>query len=253
MGTQNPEVQTDVVRERRLLTAELTKSLDLSPQTKHLEFAVQGVDEFRFVPGQFVSIKQPRPDGKVHTRAYSIASPPRDDASFDLCLNRVDDGFLSNWLCDLEVGEAVQFHGPHGLFTLREPRQHAIFIATGTGIAPIRSMLQWLFAEPERNRGHKYWLVFGTRYEHSIYYREEFEQIARDNPNFHYVPTLSRCGDDWQGYRGYVQDHVREIVAGRTDLQAYICGLNAMVAANRKLLTEELGWERKQIVFERYD
>jgi len=239
--------------ERQLLTAELTKSVLLSPQTKHLELMVEGVDEFRFVPGQFVTIRQPRPDGKVHTRAYSIASPPRRDATFDLCLNRVEDGFLSNWLCDLEIGAKVQFHGPHGLFTLREPRQDAVFIATGTGIAPIRSMVEWLFAAPERNCGHEYWLVFGTRYEHSIYYRDEFEKIARENANFHYVPTLSRCGDDWQGCRGYVQDHVRSIVAGRRDLQAYICGLNEMVAAVRKLLTEAMAWDKKQIVFERYD
>ena len=114
-------------------------------------------------------------------------------------------------------------------------------------------MVHWLFEKPERNRGHEYWLVFGTRYEHSIYYRDEFEQIERENPNFHYVPTLSRGGDDWQGRRGYVQDHVREIVAGRSDMQAYICGLHQMVDANRKLLKEELGWDRKQIVFERYD
>ncbi|MGC2108934.1 MAG: FAD-dependent oxidoreductase [Candidatus Korobacteraceae bacterium] len=250
MSTQ---VQERTTFERLLLTAELTKSILLSPQTKHLEFRVGGVDEFRFVPGQFVSIKQPRPDGKQHTRAYSIASAPRTDATFDLCLNRVDDGFLSNWLCDLEVGTTVQFHGPHGLFTLREPKGDAIFIATGTGIAPLRGMVQWLFEEPARNRGHEYWLVFGTRYEHSIYYRDEFERIERDNSNFHYVPTLSRCGDRWQGCRGYVQDHVRQIVAGRRDLQAYICGLHQMVDTNRKLLQEEMGWERKQVVFERYD
>jgi ferredoxin-NADP reductase len=249
----NTLVQERTTSQRQLLTAELTESMLLSPQTKHLELRVVGVEEFRFVPGQFVSIKQPRPDGKVHTRAYSLASPPRSGPSFDLCLNRVEEGFLSNWLCDLEVGATVQFHGPHGLFVLREPRQDAIFIATGTGIAPIRSMVEWLFAQPERNRGHEYWLVFGTRYEHSLYYRNEFEQIARNNANFHYVPTLSRCGEDWQGGRGYVQDHVRRIVAGRHDMQAYLCGLNQMVAANRKLLVEELGWDRKQVIFERFD
>ncbi len=238
---------------RQLLTAELTKSVLLSPQTKHLELRVEGVEEFRFIPGQFVTIKEPRADGKLHTRAYSIASAPRSEPTFDLCLNRVENGFLSNWLCDLEVGATVEFHGPHGLFTLREPRQDAVFIATGTGVAPIRSMVEWLFANPERNRGHEYWLVFGTRYQHSIYYRDEFEQIGRENPNFHYVPTLSRCGDDWQGCRGYVQDHVRQIVAGRTDMEAYICGLNQMVAANRKLLGEEMGWDRKRIIFERFD
>ena len=100
--------------ERQLLDARLTKSILLSPQTKHLELKVEGLDEFRFVPGQFVSIKHPRPDGKEHTRAYSIASAPRPDATFDLCLNRVEEGFLSNWLCDLEVGTTLKFHGPTG-------------------------------------------------------------------------------------------------------------------------------------------
>jgi len=250
METQTQE-RTTV--ERQMFTARLTRSVLLSPQAKHLEFTVEGLDEFRFTPGQFVSIKQPKPDGKEHTRAYSLASAPRANPTFDLCLNRVGSGFLSNWLCDLEEGASVHFHGPHGLFTLREPRKDAVFIATGTGIAPIRGMLQWLFEQPERNHGSEYWLFFGTRYEHSIYYRDEFELIQRENPNFHYVPTLSRGGDLWSGRRGYVQDHVREVVAGRTDMQAYICGLHQMVDANRKLLKEELGWDRKQIVFERYD
>jgi ferredoxin-NADP reductase len=239
--------------QRQMFTARLTKSILLSPQTRHLELTVEGVDEFRFTPGQFVSIKHPKPDGKEHTRAYSIASPPRCNPTIDLCLNRIGEGFLSNWLCDLEEGAMVEFHGPHGLFTLREPRKDSIFIATGTGVAPIRGMVHWLFEKPERNRGHEFWLVYGTRHEHSIYYRDEFEQIEHENPNFHYVPTLSRCGDDWHGCRGYVQDHVRQIVAGRSDMQAYVCGLHQMVNANRELLKSEMGWDRKQIVFERYD
>jgi len=250
MSTQ---VQERTSVERPLLTAELTKSVWLSPQTKHLELRVSGADEFRFTPGQFVSIKQPRLDGKLHTRAYSIASAPRAAATFDLCLNRVEDGFLSNWLCDLEVGATVQFHGPHGLFVLRESRLDAIFIAAGTGIAPIRSMIQWLFERPDRNRGYDYWLIFGTRHEESIYYREEFEHFEKKNGNFHYMPMLSRGGDEWQGCRGYVQDHVRAIVDGRADMQAYICGLYPMVNANRRLLQEEMCWARKRVIFERYD
>ena len=238
---------------RKFLTARLQRSVLLSPATKHLQFAVEGVHEFNFVPGQFVSIKQQRPDGKWHTRAYSLASAPRPDATFDLCLNRVEDGFLSNWLCDLEAGAEVEFHGPHGLFTLRQPQKDAVFIATGTGIAPLRGIVHWLFDQPERNQGHQYWLVFGTRYEENLYYRDEFERIACEHANFRYLPTLSRGGEHWTGCKGYVQDHVRQIVGTRQDMQAYICGLHQMVDANRKLLKEELGWDRKQIVFERYD
>ncbi len=106
---------------------------------------------------------------------------------------------MSNWLCDIEVGTNVSFHGPHGLFTMREPKHDAVFIATGTGIAPFRSMVQWLFADPERNQDRQVWLVFGTRYEHGIYYKEEFEQIDREQPELSLRRTLSRCQDDWTG------------------------------------------------------
>ncbi|HEX8801472.1 MAG TPA: FAD-binding oxidoreductase, partial [Terriglobales bacterium] len=127
--------------ERKLLSARLLRSIALSDQTKHLEFAIEGGEGFHFTAGQFVSIQQPKPDGKVHTRAYSLASAPTHDARFDLCLNRVESGFLSNWLCDLEEGATVQLHGPHGMFTLRQPHQDSVFIATGTGVAPIRGMV----------------------------------------------------------------------------------------------------------------
>jgi ferredoxin-NADP reductase len=239
--------------ERKLLSARLSRSVFLSDQTKHLEFTVQGADDFAFIPGQFVSIQQLKPEGKTHTRAYSIASAPKASASFDLCLNRVEKGFLSNWLCDLEEGATVQFHGPHGMFTLRQPHQDSVFIATGTGVAPFRGMVHWLFERRERHQDRQFWLVYGTRHEEGLYYRDEFLAIEQAHPNFHYVPTLSRGGTEWHGLRGYVQDHVREIVGAGRDMQAYICGLHQMVDENRKLLKDELGWDRKQIVFERYD
>ena len=235
-----------------LQIARLTKSIELSDQTKHLEFEIPEVESFDFKAGQFVSIREQRADGKWITRAYSVASAPRRNC-FDVCLNRVESGFMSNYLCDIAVGTEVHFHGPHGLFMLREHRQDALFISTGTGVAPFRAMAQWLFADPARNAGHCFWMVYGTRYPKDIYYREEFERMAAEHPNFHYVVTLSRAQEEWKGYRGYVQERVREIVGKRTDMQAYICGLNDMVSATRDLLQNEIGWDRKQIFYERYD
>ncbi len=236
--------------------ARVTRSILLSEKTKHIEFEVLDVPKFDFIAGQFVSIREPRPDGKFHTRAYSIASDPRSDNTFDLCLNRVEEGFMSNYLCDREVGEEVHMHGPHGHFVLHEELKPTIFISTGTGVAPFRSMARWLFQHPERYNGHDFWMIYGTRYEEDIYYREEFEQMQREHSNFHYVCSLSRGGETWQGLRGYVQDHMREIVKqqdGGKHMQVYICGLNDMVSGVRKILTEEFGWEKKQINFERYD
>ncbi len=257
---------------RPLSTARLERKLLLSEpaQCFHLEFRVAGQESFDFHPGQFVSLVANDARGKQQTRAYSIASAP-DGARFDLCVNRVEGGFFSNLLCDLNVGDTVQFHGPHGLFLLRHPLTDSIFIATGTGIAPMRGFAQWLFPESgeDRSGGRQFWLVYGTRHETELYYAHYFEKLAAERHNFHYLSSLSRPHEGWEGLRGYVQEHVAKIVVERArhahsgpvltaaepagfDIHAYICGLNEMVSANRDKLME-LGWQRKQVIFERYD
>jgi ferredoxin-NADP reductase len=258
--------------DRPLLTARLQQKLLLSDsaQCYHLEFAIDEFSHFDFLPGQFISCVAADDRGKTQTRAYSIASAPRKNM-LDLCVNRVGSGFFSNLLCDLEVGQTIQFHGPHGFFTLRQPLTDSIFIATGTGIAPILGFVQHLFPEngEDRSGGRQIWLVYGTRHETEIYYQKYFEKVAAERHNFQYLCTLSRPQEGWVGLRGYVQDHVARLLDNRDlhkhaepvptiaesagfDIHAYICGLNDMVSGNRDRLKER-GWERKQIMFERYD
>jgi ferredoxin-NADP reductase len=269
---------------RETHTARLDQKLCISEtaQCYHFEFVLDGMESFPFAPGQFVSAVAEDENTKQQTRAYSLASAANGNR-FELCVNRVAGGFFSNHLADLPdlsflpIGGTIQIHGPHGNFTLREPITDSILISTGTGVAPMRGFLQWLFPQggPDRSDGKEIWLVYGTRYETDTYYRAEFEALARSHSNFHYLPTLSRATPNWTGLRGYVQEHVARIVEERADrlgqplplpapdlaispaelrfdIHAYICGLNNMVAATRELLTG-LGWHRKQIVFERYD
>ena len=232
-------------------TARLTRSIALAGFTKHLEFEMQNIARFGFVPGQWLSLKHTESDGEEITRAYSIASPPGENNRFALCLNRVQDGFMSNFLCDMNEGDEISCQGPFGDFILRPPMRDTIFIATGTGIAPFRSMVHWLVADPSRHE-RQLWLLFGSRTEQDIYYHQEFLRLAEAHKNFHYLPTLSRGAPDWQGLRGYVQEHVPGIVSGRTEMHAYICGLDKMIRANRDLL-KSLGWDRKSIRYEKYD
>jgi ferredoxin-NADP reductase len=238
------------------LIARLVRSRTLSELTKHLEFEINGVPRFGFVAGQWLSFKTNKADGEQIVRAYSIASPPDGDNKLALCLNRVQDGFMSNFLCDMKEGDEIDCQGPFGDFILRPPMRDTIFIATGTGIAPFRSMLHWLFTSPDagdaRHLGKQLYLIFGIRTEKDIYYHDEFLRLAAEHANFHYLPTLSRGGADWRGLRGYVQEHVPAIAQGRTDMHAYICGLDKMVKANRDLL-KSLGWDRKSILYEKYD
>jgi ferredoxin-NADP reductase len=257
---------------RQLYIAHLDEKLLLSERAQcyHLEFTAPEMQSFDFIAGQFVSMVAEDSHGKQQTRAYSIASAPSGNR-FSLCVNRVEGGFFSNKLCDMEPGDQMQFHGPHGLFTLRQPLTDGIFIATGTGVAPMRGFAEYLFPESgeDRSEGRHFWLVYGTRHESDIYYQRYFEKVAAERHNFHYLATLSRPNGEWEGLRGYVQDHVAEIVTRRAqenhrapvptmgepagfDIHAYICGLNEMVAGNRERLTQ-LGWQRKQVIFERYD
>jgi ferredoxin-NADP reductase len=259
-----------------MYTARLMRKhcLSESAQCFHLEFKVEELAEFDFAAGQFVSLVADDPAGKSQTRAYSMASAARRN-EFDLCVDRVEGGFFSNLLCDLEEGQTVKFHGPYGFFLLRQPLTDSILIATGTGVAPIRAFTQALFPEngphagEDLSEGRESWLVYGTRYATELYYRDYFEKLAAEHSNFHYIATLSRPDDDWRGSRGYVQEHVERIATEHTamshtaseatvaegggfNVHAYICGLNEMVSANRETL-KKLGWQRKQIVFERYD
>jgi len=242
--------------------ARIVRSVTLSEFTKHLELEVDGVPRFGFVPGQWLSVKATTPDGEEITRAYSIASQPSENGYFAFCLNRVQEGFMSNYLCSLDEGAKIAFQGPFGDFILRPPLRDTVFIATGTGIAPFRSMLHWLLApndlalgdltKTDRHQGRQFWLLFGARHEQDIYYREEFERLAAEHSNFHFLPTLSRAVAEWKGLRGYVQEHLAEVVGTRTGMHAYICGLDKMVKANRELL-KSLGWDRTSIRYEKYD
>jgi ferredoxin-NADP reductase len=234
------------------------------------------MESFPFVSGQFISAVATDKNGKQQTRAYSISSASRTN-HFELCVNRVENGFFSNYLCDLHEGDAIQVHGPHGHFVLHEPVTDSILVATGTGVAPMRGYTQWLFPEDgsDRSGGKEIWLVYGTRHETDIYYQQYFEVLERRVPNFHYLPTLSRALDSWPGLRGHVQGHISKIVEERAarlglllpeppvdpsippaelrfGIYTYICGLNFMVSGVRELMTG-YGWHRRQIVFERYD
>jgi ferredoxin-NADP reductase len=266
---------------RELYTARLARKECISEvaQCYHFEFVVDEMENFSYAPGQFISAVATDENGKQQTRAYSIASAPAANR-FELCVNRVEEGFFSNHLADLPdmpVGSTIQIHGPHGHFVLQEPITDSILVATGTGVAPMRGYAQWLFPAdgPDRSQGKHIWLVYGTRHESDIYYQKEFEALAARKPNFHYLPTLSRALESWTGLRGHVQVHVEAIIKERAarlgipvvqpevdpsisvrdlrfDFYTYICGLNFMVSGERELLTG-LGWHRKQIVFERYD
>lgn len=229
------------------MKARLIESVEIAPEVRHFVFEAPAVENLEFAPGQFVSFTEPF-NGRSVTRAYSIASAPQGNR-FDLCLNRVVDGIFSPYLFQLTPGSEVEMRGPLGYFTPKEPFGDSVLIATGTGIAPFRAFLR---SDVVRDSDAQVTLLFGTRYKDGILYRNEFEELERSRPGFRFLPTLTRPDEHWTGLTGRVQQHLDEVLGGRTDLTVYLCGLKAMVDDVRKILKEK-GFDRKQIVAEKYD
>jgi len=229
------------------MTAKLLEVREIAPNVRHFLFQVEDAPAFAYVPGQFVSFTA-EINGSPITRAYSIVSTP-SGRCFELCLNCVVEGKLSPYLFSLKPGDEVPMTGPWGGFIFRQPVEDSVLVATGTGIAPFRAMLKDIL---QRDSSHQFTLIFGVRYEQTLLYRDEFEELARKHANFRFWPTLSRPGPDWQGRRGHVQEHLPEAIGDRRDVNVFICGLKAMVDDVRTRLKAQ-GFERKRIIYEKYD
>lgn len=229
------------------MKATIVEFRDIAPEVRHFVFEVPEVQQLQFKPGQFISFKETIGEKKI-TRPYSIASLP-DGNRFQLCLNLVHQGVFTPHLFALKAGDSLEMTAPLGFFTVRNPSKEALFIATGTGIAPFRSMTPDYLSHPEAKQ---LTLLFGVRHTSTIYYRDDFDAWAKLYPNFRFWPTLSRPESSWTGRTGHVQAHLLEAIGDRRDLDVYICGLKAMVDDVRAML-KELGFDRKQIIFEKYD
>lgn len=229
------------------MEARLIDSREIAPGVRHFEFEALGVERLEFLPGQFTSFTDVI-EGKEITRAYSLASAPSGTNRFELCLNEVEHGHLSPRLFQMRPGDRMEMRQPLGMFVLRQPPRDSIFIATGTGIAPFRSILQAHL----NASSPAFTLLFGVRYESHLLYRDEFEELALRHPHFRFWPTLTRPEPGWTGRQGRVQTHLPEAIGNRRDVDFYLCGLKEMVNDVRSVL-KDMGFDRKQIFYEKYD
>ena len=184
--------------------------------------------EIRFQAGQFVSFEVAKAGLRFPvTRPYSIASAPSKRDAIELLLNLVPGGPGSTFLFSLQPGDPTSFRGPAGTFVLREYRdKRLLFVATGTGIAPIRSMLHARLPSPTPVT-----LIWGLRHDHDVYYQDELAALAEKFPEFSYTITLSQPSSSWTGSVGRVQTHIDPHIATVEDLAVYVCGSHAMITS----------------------
>ncbi len=246
------------------------------PYPALLRVRVDPEENIGFSPGQYITVRYedtPRP--------YSVASSPNEDV-IEFCMRRVPDGRLTSKLFEnLSEGDEVTVRGPNGDFVLEEPSGRDIaFLATGTGVAPLRSMIRYTLEEcRDEHDGTQrdLWLFLGAAWKDDLPYRQEFHELADEHENFHFVPTCSREEylTDWDGETAYVQQTLTKYldenvplpdaaqraggdpaydIDARIDpenLEVYACGVNAMVSRLAGM-ARKLGVPDEHIQYEGY-
>ncbi len=223
----------------------------LTYNVRGFRFRLPSDIDFNFKPGQFVIMHIPH-EGKTVKRAYSIASAPHEKGILEFCIQKLEGGIASNFFWNVKEHTKLTFGGPHGTFYLKEPLDYEpVFMPTGTGVAPFRSMIKHLL---HINYTKPIWLLFGTRYEHSLLYESEFRKFSKLRRNFKYIPTVSRA-KEWSGERGHVQDtfakYFPNVPEDTANKQIYLCGWDKVVKAVSTDLADK-GIPQEQIHFEEW-
>jgi CDP-4-dehydro-6-deoxyglucose reductase, E3 len=263
-----------VPSEPRFREVELHASRALSPTVRSIVLRTVDGSELSWVGGQHVELLVPpgsagEPgswrcdpawlEGVHATRhPFSIASPPDAGASDRIELavgisegDSVQGDSVSALVQGLRPGVRLGMVGPNGSFTRAgwwdEP---AVFVATGTGVAPLRAMI--LADLRHRRQGPPMVLLFGCRTEEDLLWHAEFTALAAEHERFRYEPTLTRPGDGWKGRRGRVQEHVASLVREVGPVPVFAAGQAEMVADVRRVLASDLGHPPDRIRTEGY-
>jgi len=223
---------------------------DHTHNTKRFWIEVTELEQFDFIPGQFVTLDLPiheKPNKRW--RSYSIASWPDATNVFELLIVLAEGGLGTNYLFnEISVGSELDFRGAQGVFTLPENLEKDIFlICTGTGIAPFRSMINHLYLK--KIAIQNIYLVFGCRKKEDFLYYDELKTLQEKLPGFHYIPTLSR--EQWEGHHGYVHPLYEELCKEKQDAQFFLCGWKYMIDEAKKRILE-MGYDKKTIHLELY-
>lgn len=187
-----------------------------------------------YFPGQYVDIE--RRDGV--RRSYSLANAPRADHLLELQVRQVPDGAMSAyWFDTAKVNDLLQVKGPLGSFFLREAAgKQVVLLATGTGIAPIKAMLQQIAVFGASDAPRSITLLWGGRLPADLYWDPRTIDLSSTGLVMNYVPVLSRADEQWEGARGYVQDVLLQRCQDFRDTAVYACGSEAMIESARTQL-----------------
>jgi len=225
-----------------------SKILEIENLTKGTKnFVLSVPKDFNFKAGQYILLELPV-GGKIQRRAYSISSAPRKKY-LELCIKFSSGSSFSQKLKKLKKGSEINLIGPTGNFFIdKKPINNLVFISAGTGIAPLKSMIENLLVNLKFKR--EILLISGYHYEENILYKDYFEKLEKRFPNFKQRIVLSKPRKvSTKMLKGYVQDFIEK---SKSDTDFYICGMKEMISKVVNKL-EKLKIKKEKIFFEKYD
>lgn len=193
---------------------------------------------FAYYPGQYVQVLLK--DGA--RRSYSMATRVARDNQLELHIRHMPGGVFSSHVFEgLKPKALLRLEGPFGSFFLRDSDRPMIFLASGTGFAPIQALLEQLREHPENRR--PVYLYWGGRRREDLYHHETLLAWEAELPWLRYTPVLSEPGDacDWQGATGFVHAQVTRDFQSLSDYEVYACGAPIVVDSARRDYVEQRG------------
>jgi len=213
---------------------------DLTYDIKQFRLELKAPTSMNFIPGQYVQVLSPEYEGSQEEvyRAYSLSLDQKDEGFIELIIRRAPNGICTTYLFDyLKVGDPVRINGPYGDFRLSDTDAPIIFIAGGSGMAPIKCMLHQM--ENTGCQRHATYF-FGVNTLQDIFFTEKMNAFESRIPNFRFVPVVARPeeGSHWTGETGLVTEALGRKIEDVSQHEAYMCGSPGMLDATIKVLTE---------------
>jgi len=202
----------------------------LAPDILRVKLRLPPASTLSFIPGQYIDVI-----GINGTRrSYSLANSSFSEKLLELHIRAVKDGAMSDyWFNQAKPNDLLRLNGPLGTFFLREcANTDVFFLATGTGIAPVKAMLESLMHVPEELQPQSITVLWGGRAPEDFYI-----DIAVIPGKHRFIPVVSRPSEGWTGAKGYVQDILLSIAPDLSKTAVYACGSDEMIRSAKQALS----------------
>jgi CDP-4-dehydro-6-deoxyglucose reductase, E3 len=222
-GVKLPEIKT--------LPCRISSIEQLAPDVIRVLLRLPPSATFEFIPGQYIDAIGP--DGL--RRSYSLARASYADKQLELHIRAVQGGAMSQyWFGKAKADDLLRLNGPMGTFFLRDVTNlDLVFLATGTGVAPVKAMLESLANVAAEEQPRTVTVIWGGRTKEDLYL-----DMAGIPGNFTFVPVLSRPTEQWLGASGYVQQILLSIMPDLSNAAVYACGSDAMIQSAKTSLMQ---------------